>query len=53
MDLRQHCLDEEANEVHGKEKMISTPDSVVKAYAIPTNEELTIARDTYALCKNM
>ena len=46
-------VDEEANEVHGKEKMISTPDSVVKAYAIPTNEELTIARDTYALCKNM
>ena len=46
-------LDEEANEVHGREKLISTPDSKVKAYVIPTNEELAIARDTYALCKNL
>ena len=26
--------------------MISTPDSKVKVYVIPTNEELVIARDT-------
>ena len=42
-------LDEEANEVHSKEKMISTPDSKVKVLVVPTNEELAIARDTAAL----
>lgn len=34
------------NEVHGQEALISTDDSQVKAYVIPTNEELVIARDT-------
>jgi acetate kinase len=29
--------------------MISTPDSKVKVAVIPTNEELTIARETVAL----
>ena len=43
-------LDEETNAAtHGKEAMISTADSTVKAYVIPTNEELAIARDTAAL----
>ena len=29
--------------------MISTPDSKVKVYVLPTNEELVIARDTKAI----
>jgi len=45
-------LDEEANNVQGKEQIISTKDSKTKVYVIPTNEELAIARDTYALVKN-
>ena len=44
-------LDAEANKVRGEEKMISTPDSKVKVYVIPTNEELAIARETVALVK--
>ena len=40
-------LDEEANNVRGEEKLISTPDSTVKVYVIPTDEEVMIARDTY------
>ena len=43
-------LDKEANEVHGKEKVVSTPDSQVKVLVVPTNEELAIARDTNELC---
>ena len=44
-------LDPEANEVHGKERLISTPDSSVQVWVIPTNEELMIAQDTAALCE--
>ena len=44
-------LDKEANEVHGKEKVVSTPDSKIKVLVVPTNEELAIARDTNDLCK--
>lgn len=41
-------IDHEINKqtIHGKEGEISTPDSRVRAYVIPTNEELVIARDT-------
>jgi acetate kinase len=35
-----------ASMIAGKEGEISTPDSKLKAYVIPTNEELLIARDT-------
>ena len=42
-------LDAEANRKRGQEIMISTPDSKVKVYMIPTNEELAIARETVAL----
>ena len=42
-------VDKEANQVHGEEKVISTPDSKVKVAVIPTNEELAIARETVAL----
>ena len=44
-------LDKEANKVRGEEKTISGPDSKVKLMVVPTNEELAIARDTYALTK--
>ena len=40
-------LDEQANDVRGKERIISTEDSKVKVLLVPTNEELMIARDTY------
>ncbi|WP_024620713.1 acetate/propionate family kinase [Metaclostridioides mangenotii] len=44
-------LDKEANDVRGKETVISTADSKVKILLIPTNEELMIARDTLRLVK--
>lgn len=44
-------LDKEANNCKGKEVCISTPNSKVKVYVVPTNEELMIARDTYELVK--
>ena len=42
-------LDEAANAKRGEDIMISTPDSKVKVFVIPTNEELVIARDTKAI----
>ena len=35
--------------IHGKECLISKPDSKIAVYVIPTNEELVIARDTVRL----
>ena len=47
-------LDESKNqETIGKEGEISTPDSKLKAYAIPTDEELLIARDTVRVIKGV
>ena len=42
-------LDEEANNVRSEERLISTKDSKVACYIVPTDEELMIARDTLAL----
>jgi len=42
-------IDPAKNDVRGKETVISTDDSTVKALLVPTNEELMIARDTKAL----
>lgn len=42
-------IDDAANDVRGKEAVISAPDSKVKVMLIPTNEELAIARETKAL----
>ena len=42
-------IDDEKNNCRGKEVEISTADSKVKVYVIPTNEELMIARDTKEL----
>ena len=44
-------IDKEANKLRGEEVEISTKDSKVKVYVIPTNEELAIARETVALVK--
>ena len=41
-------IDEELNNtIHGKECLISTPNSKIKVAVIPTDEEVMIARDAY------
>ena len=42
-------IDAEANKCRGKERLISTPDSKVQVWVVPTNEELMIAQDTAEL----
>ncbi len=42
-------IDPEKNQLRGKEVLISTPDSKVQVWVIPTNEELMIAQDTAEL----
>ena len=42
-------LDPEKNKIKGAEMIISTPDSKVQVWVIPTNEELMIAQDTAEL----
>ena len=44
-------VDDEANNRRGSIEEISTKDSKVKAFVIPTDEELMIAKDTVALTK--
>ncbi len=61
IDTRKHIIDklsvfglkidEERNNIRGKERVISADDSSVKIMVIPTNEELMIARDTLKLVK--
>jgi acetate kinase len=43
------AIDDTANAKRGEEVRISTPDSKVSVYVVPTNEELAIARETVAL----
>ena len=45
-------IDVEKNKIRGEEMEITTPDSKVKVYIIPTNEEIVIANDAYELAKN-
>lgn len=45
------AVDEEANNRRGDIEEISTKGSKVRAFVIPTNEELMIAKDTVALTK--
>ncbi len=42
-------LDEEANNTRGKIKEITKPESKVRAFIVPTDEEVMIARDTVRL----
>lgn len=44
-------LDEEANNVRGGEHLVSTPNSKIKCYVIPTDEELMMAREAYHIQK--
>jgi acetate kinase len=44
-------IDDEKNKIRGQEIDISTPDAKVRVLVIPTNEELTIARDTKEVCE--
>ncbi len=46
-------IDEEKNKIRGEEVEISTPDSSVKVYIIPTNEELAIAKDTLEIVNSL
>ncbi|MEZ3454493.1 MAG: acetate/propionate family kinase, partial [Oscillospiraceae bacterium] len=50
MDFFGIKIDSELNKtIHGELKKISTADSKVEVWVVPTNEELLIARDTLAL----
>lgn len=42
-------IDVERNNIRGKEALITSYDSSIPCYVIPTDEELMIAKDTYAL----
>ena len=42
-------LDKDANNTRGEEKLISSADSKVKVYVVPTDEEMMIARETVRL----
>ncbi len=42
-------IDDEKNKARGKEVCISTPNSKVQVWVVPTNEELMIAQDTAEL----
>ena len=44
-------VDDEKNNSRGEEVEISTPDSKVKVFVVPTDEEIMIARDTMNLIK--
>ena len=48
-------IDDTKNEsfIKGKEGKISTPDSKIDIYVIPTNEELVIAEDTQKIVENI
>lgn len=45
-------LDKELNKVRGELKKISSENSKVQVWVVPTNEELLIARDTLEIVKN-
>lgn len=49
LDVLGIKIDEDKNNVRGKETLISSETSTVPVYVIPTNEEVMIARDTYNL----
>lgn len=44
-------LDEEKNNVRGKDALITKPESKIKCFVIPTDEEIIIMRDVYNLIK--
>ena len=44
-------ISDERNDVRGKETLISSDDSTVPVWIVPTDEELMIAKDTYKFIK--
>lgn len=44
-------LNLELNDIRGDERLISTPDSKINCFIVPTNEEVMIARDVMRLIK--
>ena len=44
-------IDENKNDFRGEFRLITTDDSKIPVYVLPTNEELMIALDTYELVK--
>ena len=44
-------IDEQLNDTFSDERIISTPNSKIKLYIVPTNEEVMIARDTIRVAK--
>ncbi|MNT37544.1 Acetate kinase [compost metagenome] len=44
-------IDEKLNDIKGEEQEISTKNSKIKVYVIPTNEELMIAQETEKIIK--
>ncbi len=46
-------IDEEKNHMRGEEIDISTPDSKIRIFVIPTDEEMVIARDTRDIVESM
>jgi len=51
MEFLGVAIDQEKNQVRGKEIDISAPGAKVRTLVIPTNEELAIARETMSLIK--
>ena len=50
-DALSVSIDNQLNDsIHGKEALISTPNSKIKIAVIPTDEEVMIARDAYQMC---
>ena len=45
-------IDKEANKVKAEERKISSDNSKVEVYVVPTNEELMIARDTKSIVES-
>jgi len=45
-------IDDAANNIRGEERKISTENSKIQVWVIPTNEELAIARDTLEIATN-
>ena len=50
-EIKENEIDEQLNDTFSDERIISTPNSKVKVYIIPTNEEVMIARDVIRLTK--
>ena len=46
-------IDDEKNNCRGEEREISTPNSKVKVFIIPTDEEMVIARDTKEIVEKL